>query len=391
VFSRRLPVDLGPNRLSARAGCVRVAYDLTETNPTRCALPYPESLLESLSGPDALVYRPHPLGPERARRAVATTYARWDADVDPRHVMLTASTSEAYSCLFKLLADPGDAVLVPAPSYPLFEQLARLDGVRATPYRLDPESGWRIDPASVHEAPGNTRAAVVVHPNNPTGTYVHPGDARMLAELCADRGWALIADEVFLPYPLCSAPGSDSTFADTASCLTFSLGGLSKSIGLPQLKLAWVVASGPDLLLADALERLEHVNDAYLSLSTPVAAAAPDLLRIGGAIRDSISTRCRANLRALRTLVAAVPPVSMPKPAGGWSAVLRVPTVIDEESLVLRLLDEREVAVFPGFFFDFPTEGYLVLSLLPPEQVFAEGLRRVLDGVEATLASEPEG
>ena len=307
--------------------------------------------------------------------------------MDPEHVLLTASTSEAYAYLFKLLADPGEAVLVPTPSYPLFEHLARVEGVQAVPYQLDPEAGWRLDTHALARAPETVRAVVVVHPNNPTGSFVHPDDAAALSELAARKGWAIIADEVFLDYPLDGGAGAGWSFAGDRAALTFTLGGLSKSVGLPQLKLAWVVASGPHAAVAAALERLEFVADTFLSVATPVQLALPTLLREGAAVRETILTRCRANLAALRRAAADVPSVSVPPLGGGWSAMLRVPAVVGEEELVLELLHEDRVAVHPGYFFDFPADGTLVLSLLPEPDTFAEGVRRLLRRIARHLAA----
>jgi aspartate/methionine/tyrosine aminotransferase len=229
------------------------------------------------------------------------------------------------------------------------------------------------------------RAVIVVHPNNPTGSFVHPEDRARLAALCRDRGWALIADEVFLPYPLDEDPGNDASFAGIRDCLCFTLGGLSKSVGLPQLKLAWIVASGPDGDVEVALEGLEFIADAYLPVSTPVALAAPRLLSEGAAVCEAIRARCRANLEGLRRLAADHPSVDVLPVGGGWSAVLRVPAVIGEEELCLRLLEDRGVAVHPGLFFGFPSEGWLVISLLPPVQVFADGVRLLFEVLADTL------
>jgi len=386
-FSSRIPARLGPNPLTrARRRLGRVPFDLTVSNPTRCQLPYPEDLLVALAAPHALVYEPQPRGLQAARQAVAATYHAWDLTVDPERILLTASTSEAYGFLFRALADPGQVIMVPTPSYPLFEHLARLEGVAAVPYRLDPDDGFRVDPASLAAAPPSTRAVVVVHPNNPTGSFVHPEDAARVVALCAERGWALIADEVFLPFPLAPAPGSDRSFAACSDCLCVALGGLSKSAGLPQLKLAWMVINGPPAAVEAALEALDYVADAYLSVSTPVAVAAPELIARGATVAAAIRERCRRNLETLHGLAATVPAVSVLAPAGGWSVVLRVPTVSDEETLAVRLLERRGVGVFPGYFFDFAAEGHLVLSLLPPEATFTEGVRRLLEEVEESLA-----
>jgi len=389
TFSRRLPLDLRPNRLArARERSGPPPFDLTNSNPTRCGLPYPRDLLRGLTDPEALVYSPDPRGPEKTRRAIAAEYRSMGIEVDPDRIILTASTSEAYGLLFRLLADPGDSILVPAPSYPLFELIARLDAVELVGYPLDAETEWRIDidalartshRVSLGEPPSRCRAVAVVHPNNPTGSYVHPHDADTIVSLCSDRRLALIVDEVFLPYPLGAPHPPPESFAATRGCLCFALGGLSKWVGLPQLKLAWIVIGGPEDEASEALDRLCHISDTYLSVSTPVALATPQLIEDGRSIRRAITDRCVDNLDTLKSLAVASPPITLAEPAGGWNAVLRFPNVIDEESLCIRLLAEHGVAVHPGYFFDFPTGGWLVLSLLPKPEVFEEGVRRIFD------------
>jgi alanine-synthesizing transaminase len=385
VFSRRIPSELHPNRIATARAEHPPCFDLTISNPTTCGLWYPDDLLTPLAEAAGLVYRPHPKGLEAARAAVAAEYLRWGASVDPDAVVLTASTSEAYAFLFKLLCEPGDAVLVPSPSYPLFEHLARLEAVEPIAYHLVPEAGWRVDLAELGGASDRVRAAVVVHPNNPTGSFLDPADAAEIAELCATRGWALIADEVFLDFALDGGPGNGRTLAGAPSCLTFCLGGLSKSCGLPQLKVSWIVVSGPAELQGAALERLELIADTYLSVATPVQRALPELLARGRELRGAISSRCRNNLRALRELVPRLPEVSVLPVGGGWSAVLRFPAVLEEETLAVDLLRHHGVAVYPGFFFDFPYEGVVVVSLLPEEHFFREGIRRLLDTVASRL------
>jgi aspartate/methionine/tyrosine aminotransferase len=375
----RVPADLAPTRLArARAAREPVPYDLTLSNPTAVGLPYPRGVLGPLADPRALLYRPEPRGLDSARRAVARELARHGASVDPARVVLTASTSEAYAFLLKLLCAPGDAVLVPSPSYPLFEQLTRVEAVTALPYHLEADAGWRLDLHQLEQAPEAVRAVIVVHPNNPTGSFVHPDDADALEALCAQRGWALIADEVFLDYPLDGGAGAGTTFAGRRRALTFTLGGLSKSAGLPQLKLAWIAASGPRRLVMPALERLDYVADTFLSVGTPVQLALPQVLRHGRTVRRAILARCRSNLRALRRLVRSLPAVDVPPVGGGWSAVLRFPAVVDEEELALDLLKRDGVAVHPGYFFDFPRDGVLVVSLLPEPSSFWAGVSRLL-------------
>jgi aspartate/methionine/tyrosine aminotransferase len=378
-LSRRVPEDLSFNRLAeARTRIGEIPFDLTVSNPTACGLPYPPDLLSDLALPRGLVYEPDPRGPIAARNAVAAEFERWGATPNPQRVVLTSSTSEAYGFLFRLFCDPGDAVLVPSPSYPLFEHLAALDGIKAQPYALDADAGWRVNFPDLEDNPAQVRAVVVVHPNNPTGSFLHPDDRERLVALCRERDWALIADEVFLPYPLDGGPGEEKTFAAVEECLCCTLGGLSKSLGLPQLKLAWIMVTGPEELVAPTLDALDYVTDAYLSVSFPVALAAPQLLADGVPLREAIRNRCLSNLETLRKMVAEHPAVFLAPVGGGWSAVLRVPSVIEQEELCLRLL-ERGVAINPGYLFGFPGDGWFSISLLPPVDQFADGIRLLLD------------
>ena len=384
--SRRVPADLSLNRLAAaRERIGAIPYDLTISNPTSCSIPYPPNILAGLADPRGLTYGPDPRGPRAARNAVASGYEQWGITPDPRRIVLTASTSEAYGFLFRLFCDPGEAVLVPAPSYPLFEHLARLDGIDAPTYALDSDAGWRVDFPTLESCPAQVRAVVVVHPNNPTGSYVHPDDRERLVALCRERDWALIADEVFFPYPLDGGPGEGTTFASVENCLCCTLGGISKSLGLPQLKLGWIVTTGPDELVELALKGLDYVGDAYLGVSTPVALSLPLLLAEGAPVGKAIHDRCRSNIATLRRLVSEYPAVSLAPVGGGWSAVLRVPSTIGDEELCLKLLFERGVAAHPGFLFDLPGDGWLVISLLPPEEPFAEGVRLLLGSIAEML------
>lgn len=382
-FSQRLPADLSPNSLTRlRRERASIPFDLTLSNPTLCGIRYPDGLLRGLAQPAGLAYQPHPLGLREARRAVADEQLRHGRRIHPESVVLTASTSEAYSLLFKLLCDPGQAVLFPAPSYPLFEHLASLEGVGAVAYRLERHRGWQADFAS--GSLRDARAVVVVHPNNPTGSYVEPGAARELSAACSRYGVPLIADEVFLDYPLLSqAPLS--SFASRSDALTFTLGGLSKYVGLPQLKLAWIVVSGPPQDVAVALERLSFMADSYLSVGTPVQLALPELFVEGAAVRAAILERCKSNLACLGEAATRMGAVEVIPPGGGWNVVLRYPNVVEEEVLALELLAEEGVAVHPGYFFDFSEPGYLALSLLPEQQLFAEGVRRLLQRITARL------
>jgi alanine-synthesizing transaminase len=385
--SRRVPTDLSLNRLAAaRERIGAIPYDLTISNPTKCGIPYPPDLLAGLADPRALTYEPNPRGSMAARNSLAAELKQWGVTPDPRRIVLTASTSEAYGFLFRLFCDPGEAVLVPSPSYPLFEHLARLDGIEAQTYALDGDAGWRIDFPTLEGCSAQVRAVVVVHPNNPTGSYVHPDDRERLLGLCRERDWALIADEVFLPYPLDGGPGEGKTFATVENCLCCTLGGLSKSLGLPQLKLGWVMVTGPDKLVEPTLEGLDYVADTYLSVSTPAALALPSLLAAGASVHDAITDRCHANLGTLRNLVSDHRSMTVTPVGGGWSAVLRVPSILSEEELCLRLLERCGIAVHPGRFFGFADDGRLVLSLLPQPDSFTEGVRKMLEEIEETIA-----
>jgi alanine-synthesizing transaminase len=385
-LSSRLPRESAPNALSRaldelrRSGTTYI--DLTESNPTHAGIGYPDDLLRSLSLPAALRYEPHPLGLASAREAVAADYARRAATVTPDQVVLSASTSEMYAWLFKLLCDAGESVLVPRPSYPLFEHLTRLEGVRAEPYRLEYHGRWEIDLESVAAAPGGTRAVLLVSPNNPTGSYVSAREIERLVRLCRDRGWALIVDEVFADYVLdAQAPMTD--IATRADVLTFSMGGASKSLGLPQVKLGWTVVGGPAADRAAALAGLELIADTFLSVGTPVQVAAASLLERGAGVRNAIHARVRANLVAARRIAAAHSACDVLPVEGGWSAVVRVPATRGEEALVLDLLARERILAHPGYFFDFEHEAFLVVSLLAGEAEFAGAFARTLRFAEA--------
>jgi len=351
--------------------------DLTESNPTAAGFDYPSDLLMGLGDLRALLYRPDPVGLRSAREAIAGDYARRGAVVDADRMVLSASTSESYGCLFKLLCDPGDTVLAPQPSYPLFEHLTRLEGVSLAPYQLQYHGRWEVDFDTVRAAPASTRALLVVSPNNPTGSYVSEREFAQLVEICADRGWALIADEVFADYALDeTTPFTD--LAATAGVLTFTLGGASKSLGLPQVKLGWTLVGGPAADREAALDALALIADTYLSVSTPVQIAAPELLLRGAKIRDAIHARVRTNLGHARELTRQFPSCSVPRVEGGWAAPIRVPATRSEDSMVIELLERERVLVHPGYFFDFPHEAFVIVSLLPREDVFVSALERTL-------------
>jgi alanine-synthesizing transaminase len=389
MFSERVPRSLQPNRITNAMHRARDArrplIDLTVTNPTTVGLTYPASLLAPLASPAALTYRPEPFGLCATREAVGRDYARRGITVRPEHITLTASTSEAYALLFKLLCNPGDAVLVPIPSYPLFEHLTVLEGVSGRPYKLEYHGRWSIDLGDLDRVWRNdVRAVLAVSPNNPTGSVLTADERRELETRCATRQAALIVDEVFADFALASdLDGRGGLKQDTTDVLRFRLGGLSKSVGLPQLKLGWIAIDGPDDLVSEAVARLEIICDTYLSVATPVQLAAADLFTTGTAIRDQILERINENYRALRAAARAYPAVEVLETEAGWSAIIRVPSTRSEEDLIVDLIAHDGVVVHPGFFFDFPHEAFIVVSLLPEPALFSEGLRRVLERVDA--------
>lgn len=357
----------------------REVIDLTVSNPTRAGLHYnTECILKSLSRPEATDYDPQPQGLASAREAVAAYYReQHNLEINPKSLVLTTSTSEGYSYVFRLLCDSGDEILVPKPSYPLFEFLADLEDVALAPYMLIYDHGWQIDFPSLYKAvTSRTRAVVVVHPNNPTGSYVSENQRKVLNSLCREHGLAVIADEVFLDYPHDEA--ARSSFVINRETLTFALSGVSKISGLPQMKLAWVVCSGPEDIAAAAMERLEVIADTYLSMNAPIQLAAPVLLAERKHIQPEILERVRANLAELDGQLAKQKTCRRLEVEGGWYAVLRVPVTQTDEELAIDILRKASVLVHPGHFFDFAGDGYLIVSLLTPTAGFREGITRAL-------------
>ena len=388
MFSSRLDWSLRPNRISEllaekrQAGCP--VLDLTESNPTRAGLDYPQAgILAAFADANALRYHPSPRGLDTAREAVAGYYRDRGTQVQSDNILLTASTSEAYAYLFKLLANPGDEILAPRPSYPLFEFLAGLESVRIRQYPLRYDGVWHVDFDALEQAiTPRTRGVVVVNPNNPTGSFLKRAELERLDSLAAERGLAILSDEVFRDYAFAEEAERVSTLAGDRQALTFSMSGLSKIAGLPQMKLGWIIvnggASGPnrDKTCDRAMDALELIADTYLSVSTPVQVALPRLLALSGGIMDQIRERTDANLTRLReTMLGSA--ATLLRTEGGWYAVLQVPRTRSEEEWTLKLLGESDVLVQPGFFFDFESEAFLVLSLLPEPATFAEGVSRL--------------
>jgi alanine-synthesizing transaminase len=367
LFSSRLDWSLQTNRLSALLKTKPRVLDLTVSNPTRAGFEYPRrEILSALADARALRYDPEPKGLLSAREAVANYYG----DVPASRILLTASTSEAYAYLFKLLCDPGDEILSPRPSYPLFEFLAGLESVRVVQYPLRYDGVWYVDFEALERAiTPRTKAIVVVNPNNPTGSFLKREEWLRLQKF----GIPILSDEVFSDYAFAPDDSRFPTLTKAAEAVTFSMSGLSKIAALPQMKLGWIVASGPGH--EEAIERLELIADTYLSVATPVQLALPRLLEASASVRAQILERTRANLALLRRSTV---PLHV---EGGWYAILQVPRTKSEEEWAIELLDRRDVLVQPGYYFDFEAEAFLVLSLLTPPDVFKEGLGRLLDEI----------
>jgi aspartate/methionine/tyrosine aminotransferase len=388
-FSLRTSWDIGESSYAAAVREARASsrplYDLTVSNPTRCGFSYDaDALLGPFADARALHYDPEPRGMAVAREAVAGYYADHGAEVSAGDLVLTTSTSESYSFLFRLLCDPGDEVLVAQPSYPLFDFLADLDDVRLRPYPLFYDHGWWTDFAELERAiTARTRAVIVVHPNNPTGHWTRPGEREELEAICERHGLALIVDEVFLDYPL--RESARSFACGEHPVLTFVLSGLSKIAGLPQMKAAWIATSGLERMCREALARLEIVADTFLSMNAPVQLAMPSWLAGRGAIQAQILERTRANLAFLRRTAAEVPgQLQVLEVEAGWSAVLSLPTCTGETDCTERLVRERGVVVHPGRLYGMAQETRVVVSLIGSAAAFEVGIRRAISEFYAT-------
>jgi aspartate/methionine/tyrosine aminotransferase len=382
MFADRTNWNLEENRLTRSLAQRRAAgnaiIDLSASNPTTCDFSFDESaILRAFADPAALHYSPDPRGLPSARAAVGSYYEQFGVEVLPREIFLTTGTSEAYSFVFRTLCNPGDEILIPTPSYPLFDFLADIHDVRIIRYSLIYDHGWQIDFNSLERAIGaRTRAIIVVHPNNPTGHYVKAAEAARLEEICTRHDMALIADEVF--YDFCFLPPRPNTFAAGGRALTFVLSGLSKISGLPQMKAAWIVTAGPERAKDDALSRLEVIADTYLSMNAPVQCALPALLELRGDFQKQLMDRAAKNLAELDAQLASHSQCSRLEIEGGWNAVLRVPAIRSDEEAAIDLLEAGNVYVHPGHFYDFAGDGHLVVSLIVPCDEFAKGMAKVL-------------
>jgi alanine-synthesizing transaminase len=381
-FSSRTHWDMDETPLTQALRARPVAglpiLDLTASNPTRCGFDYDQAaILAPLASPQALVYDPDPRGLLSARAAVAEYYAQAGAILSPRQIFLTTSTSEAYSFLFRLLCDPGEEVLIAQPSYPLFDFLAQLDDVHLVPWPLFHDHGWHLDLEAIRQRiTPRTKAIVLVHPNNPTGHFTKSHERRELEALCAENNLALIVDEVFLDYPF---PGHEALSFATGPhpALTFVLSGLSKIAALPQMKAAWIAATGPEPALTQSLDRLEVIADTFLSMNAPIQHALPHWLGARAHLQSQIAARTQANLKMLDEILAHQTLISRLEVEAGWYAILRVPALEPDEHLAVRLIRDHGVSVHPGYFFGFPNQGWMVVSLLTPQQDFSPGITSI--------------
>ena len=382
MFSDRTSWNLKSNRLSEALAKHRAAgkplLDLTASNPTECGFDYDrQAILQVLSNPKSLSYGPDPKGLLSARRAVSEYYSAREIMVPADDIILTTSTSEAYSFVFRVLCNPGDELLIPEPSYPLFSFLADIQDVKLVGYPLLYDHGWQIDFHALQQAvTARTRGMIVVNPNNPTGHFCKPSEVRKLNEICSRRQIAIIADEVFLDFSI--AENIRRSFAASAESLTFTMSGLSKISGLPQMKAAWLIASGPEELKAQALARLEVIADTFLSMNAPIQLATPSFLELRHGFQKQVMARVRKNFAELDKQLSAQSSCARLEVEGGWYAILRVPLIRSDEDLAIDLLNAQGVYVHPGHFYDFAADGYLIVSLITPEQDFKEGIKRLL-------------
>jgi alanine-synthesizing transaminase len=382
MFSDRTGWNLERNKLSEALAKRRSSglplIDLMQSNPTQCGFHFDaQKILAALNNPASLQYDPDPQGLPHAREAVAAYHRSRNCQISIDDIFLTTSTSEAYSFLFRMLCNPGDELLIPQPGYPLFNFLAEIQDVSLVRYPLVYDYGWQIDFHSLQQAiTSRTRGIIVVHPNNPTGHFCKPGEIERLNQICRERYIAIISDEVFLDFSL--APNAPPTFASNNEVLTFTMSGLSKISGLPQMKVAWLTVAGATALKQQAIGRLEMIADTYLSMNTPIQLALPVLLEQRRQFRKQWLTREQDNLAYLDRLLESQKLCSRLKMEGGWYAVMKAPSVMGDDEVALELLTTRGVYVHPGHFYDFPSDGYWVVSLITPEREFAEGIDALL-------------
>ncbi len=392
MFAKRTDWEFHSNQITLQLDVLKQnavdVIDLTESNPTRCGFVYPsEKILNTLSDPANLSYQPHPQGMLCARQAVSQYYQRLKVDIDPEKIFLTASTSEAYSYLFRLLADPGDHILIAQPGYPLFQFLADINDLHVDFYSLAYEDGWHIDFETIeNQISKKTRVLILVNPNNPTGSYIKKDELTALNHLCQKHHIAMICDEVFFDYPFEDDQKNFLSLAHNRSTLTFTLSGISKILALPQMKIGWIVVGGPEDQVQESLQRLEVISDTFLSVSTPAQNALPQWFSTQEKIQKELKYRTAVNRSELKKMAEHFPQCRLLEAEGGWYAILKIPGIKNEEQWVLELLNEGHVYVHPGYFFDFEDEPCLVLSLLTQPQRFQEGIKRIFRKIAQSVS-----
>ncbi|MCX6166218.1 MAG: pyridoxal phosphate-dependent aminotransferase [Ignavibacteriae bacterium] len=395
MFSKRFDYNIEDNNLSKllkekKSAGVKI-LDLTESNPTNAGFNYNEiGILNSIAKPESMRYSPNPKGLESAREAVSQYYKEKNINVDLENIFLSSSTSEAYSFIFKLLTNPFDEVLIPRPSYPLFSFIAEMESINLKYYNLiyTENKIWEIDFDSINsQLTENTKAIILVNPNNPTGNFIKLKEINLLLRICKENNIALICDEVFMDYILEAERNNTFSFAGINYVLTFTLSGLSKICGLPQMKLSWIVISGPTKECEEATAKLEIITDTYLSVGTPVQLAANNLLIGKEFIQTQIKERIIKNYNYIKSESKRKSYLELLKTEGGWYTVLNIKKLISEEIIAFELLDKKDVYIHPGYFFDFKEEVYIVVSLLTPEEKFKEGIIRILEHLELSINS----
>ncbi|OGX25781.1 MAG: hypothetical protein A3D10_03750 [Omnitrophica WOR_2 bacterium RIFCSPHIGHO2_02_FULL_48_11] len=395
-FAKRTDWEMTQNELISQLDEARKSgkdiIDLTESNPTRCQFSYPkEKILKKLSAAQNILYDPSPRGNLSARQAIAQYYKNKHWNVSPGQIFLSASTSEAYTFLFRLLTNPGERVLFPRPSYPLFEFLVGLNDIKMDTYPLvyhhrNGLGQWSLDlDALRQEIQSTTKAIVLVNPNNPTGSFIKKHELEELNKICAEYNIALISDEVFMDYSFQKNNSKAVSLVENHKVLTFTMGGLSKTLALPQMKLSWIIVNGPEQIVSQASERLEIILDTYLSVNTPVQNALDEWLALQPEINKNILDRVMANRQFLVEQIRDFPACEFLEAEGGWYAIIQLPPERTEETWILDFLNEDHVFVHPGYFFDFLEEPYIVVSLLPPVGQFQTGIRRVLMRIRSTV------
>lgn len=390
MFSTRTNWNFTPNKISRliedrrRKGLP--IMDLTESNPTRCGFDYPQvEILEALSNPENLLYQPDPKGLLKTRIAVTDYYSVYNIEVNPQNIFLTSSTSEAYTFIFRLLMNVGDEILVPKPSYPLIEYLAQINDVDIKYYHILYDGEWHIDFESIKKnILKNTKAILLIHPNNPTGSYIKKEEYKTLVEICASHNLALIADEVFLDYSFYEDDSRVNSFANKKDVLTFSVSGISKILGLPQMKLAWIVVSGEEEVWREASSRLEVITDSYLSVSTPIQNAAQSWFDLREKLNREIRDRVKINFEFLIDRTRNDSPVKVLNVEGGWNAILKIPQTKSDEEWVEYFLTNHGVVVQPGYFYDFDRDGFIVVSLLSDPMLFQKGIDIIVKEIMAS-------